>query len=156
MLNSRGKNKLQNPYTLPDMYCEYISHFSEDHPYHIPYSEYSEVVSDYLKYVSELVVVKSMTFKLPFRMGAISVYKHKPIFQSVNKMSIDWKKTRELGKVVYNFNEHSNGFRYRFRWDRNGSLDKYLVLYAFKPSRQNARLVASLVKERKNDYFELL
>jgi len=156
MLNRRGKNKIRNPYTLPDFYEEYVSHFDEGDQYHISYSEYSGIVSDYLKYISELVVIKSMTFKLPFRMGSISVYKHKPVFQSVNNMSIDWKKTRELGKAVYNFNEHSNGFRYRFRWDRNGSLDKHLVLYAFRPSRQNARMVASLVKERKNDYFELL
>src|SRR4030042_2592858 len=100
MLNKRGKNKIKDPYTLPDFYKEYISHFSEDHPYYIPYSEYSEIVSDYLKYVSDLVVVKSMTFKLPFRMGYLSVYKHKPVFKSVNNMSVDWKKTRELGKAV--------------------------------------------------------
>ena len=155
MLNKRGPNKLQNPYTIQDMYKEYISHFEESHPYYIPYSEYSDIVSDYLRYISELIVVRSMTFRLPFRMGTLCIYKHKPIFKSLNKMSIDWQKTREFGKVIYNFNDHSSGFRYRFRWDRNGSIDKHMGLYAFKPSRQNARLVATLVKERKNDYFEL-
>jgi len=152
----RGKNKLQNCLTIQDMYVEYISHFDESHPYHITYSDYSQIVSDYLKYVSDLIVVKSMTFKLPFRLGTLSVYKHKPIFKSVNRMAIDWPETNRLGKAVYNFNEHSNGYSYRFRWDRNGSLDKNMSLYSFKPSRNNARLVASLVKERKNDYFELL
>jgi hypothetical protein len=156
MVVKRGKGKLRNALTLPDMYEEYISHFDESHPYHIPYSEYSKIVSDYMKYVSELIVVKSLTFKLPFRLGTLSIYKHKPIFSSVRKMAIDWPKTNKTGKAVYNFNEHSNGYSYRFKWDRNGSVDKHMVLYSFKPSRQNARLVATLVKERKNDYFELL
>lgn len=154
MLSKRGKGKFRGALTMPDFYKEYISHFDEEHPYHIPYSEYSEIVSDYLKHVSELTVTKSMTFKLPFRMGALSVYKHKPIFKSVNKMAINWPETNKLGKVVHNFNEHSNGYSYRFKWDRNGSIDKHMVLYAFKPSRSNARLVARLVKERQNDYFE--
>jgi hypothetical protein len=154
-MSIRGKNKLQNPYTLPDMYKEYISHFEENHPYHITYAEYCEVVSDYLKYISELVVVKSMTFKLPFRLGTISVHKHKPVFASTQKMAIDWQATRKEGKVVRNFNTHSNGYSYKFRWDREGSIDKHMILYAFKPSRQNARQVASLVKDRTNDYFEI-
>lgn len=154
MPSKRGKGKLRGALTMPDMYANYIAGFDESHPYYISYSEYAEVVSDYLKYVSELVVVKSMTFKLPFRLGTLSVYKHKPIFSTTDRMPIDWVETNKTGKAVYNFNEHSNGYSYRFKWDRLGSVDKHMVLYAFKPSRSNARQVARLVKTRENDYFE--
>lgn len=156
MLKARGKGKLQNALTMPDFYEEYISHFDESHPYHIPYSEYAAIVSEYLKYVSEVIVVKSMTFKLPFRLGTLSVYKHKPVYHSTRRMPIDWQATKKLGKAVYNFNEHSNSYSYSFKWDRNGAVDKHMILYAFKPSRSNARQVARLVKTRENDYFESL
>lgn len=154
MLTKRGPNKFQNPLTLQDMYKAYIKDFDVDHPYHIPYSEYKDIISEYLKYISEEVVVKSMQYKLPFRLGTLCVYKHKPFFKSTNKMSVDWKETKKQGKKIYLFNNHSNGYRYRFLWDRNGSNAKFLKMYAFKASRSNSRTIASLVKERKNDYFE--
>jgi len=137
------------------MYEEYIKEFDENHPYHISYSEYRDIVSDYLKYVSEEIVVRSMQYKLPFRLGILSVYKHKPTFKSTNKMSVDWKETKKQGKKIYLFNNHSNGYRYRFTWNRNGGNARFLKTYAFKASRSNSRTIASLVKERKNDYFEI-
>jgi hypothetical protein len=150
----RGLNKVQDPYTLQDMYIQYIKEFDESSPYHITYIEYRDITTLFLKYLADQMILKSATVTLPFRLGDMSVVKRKPAYKSLRNMVIDWVTTRALHKHVYQFNSHSNGFLYQFYWDRGKCNVPYKIQYVFKPTRQNKRLVAKLVKDRTNDYFE--
>jgi hypothetical protein len=153
-MRPKGKNKIQSPYTLQDMYKEYVQVYPEDSIYFLNYSEYRDITAMFLKHLASQVVQKSLTVTLPFRLGEISVVKHKPAYKSLRNMAIDWDRSKELNKQVRQFNDHSNGFVYRFHWDRKKSILHNKTVYIFSPARVNKREVARLVKTKQNDYFE--
>jgi len=150
----QSKNKIQNPYTLQDMYKDYLITYPEGSVYYLKYSEYRDITTMYLKHLVHQLVQKSLTVTLPFRLGEISVVKHKPAYKSLRNMAIDWDRSKELKQQVRQFNEHSNGYIYRFHWDRKKCILDNKTVYMFSPARANKREVARLVKTRTNDYFE--
>jgi len=149
-----GKNKIQNPYTIQDSYKDYLIKYPEGSDYYLKYLEYRDITTMFLKHMTEQLVYKSTTICLPFRLGEITVVKHKPVYKSLKNMVMDWDKSKEQNKQVRQFNEHSNGYVYRFYWDRKKSMTDNKTAYIFKPARAIKREVARLVKTRENDYFE--
>lgn len=150
----RGKNKIKNPYTLQDMYPEYVSMYPEGSIYYLTYGEYRDITTMFLKHLAHQLVYKSLTVTLPFRLGEISVVKHKPAYKSLRNMVIDWDRSKELNKQVRQFNDHSNGYMYKFYWDRKKNILDNKTVYIFCPARVNKREVAKLVKTKQNDYYE--
>lgn len=150
----KGKNKIQNPYTLQDMYLSYVNEYPEGSLYYLTYLEYRDITTLYLKDMVNKIVYRSMSVKLPFRLGEICVVKHRPVYKSIKNMVVDWDKSKKHNRQVRQFNEHSNGFVYRFHWDRKNCILDNKTVYIFQPARVNKREVARLVKTRENDYFE--
>jgi hypothetical protein len=136
------------------MYKEYVLLYPEDSVYYLKYGEYRDITTMFLKHLAHQVVQKSLTVALPFRLGEISVVKHKPAYKSLRNMVIDWDRSKELNKQVRQFNDHSNGFVYRFHWDRRKCNTEHKTVYIFSPARINKREVARLVKTKQNDYYE--
>jgi hypothetical protein len=150
----RSRNKIQTPYTLQDMYPHYVSMYPEGSIYYLTYRQYRDITTMFLKHLAHQVVHKSLTVTLPFRLGEISVVKHKPAYKSLRNMAIDWDRSKELNKQVRQFNEHSNGYSYRFYWDRSKNILENKTVYIFQPARVNKREVARLLKSKLNDYYE--
>lgn len=150
----RGRNKIQHPYTIQDMYLDYLERYPEGDVYYLTYSEYKDITTMFLKHLANQLVYKSLTINLPFRLGKLVVIKRKPEYKSLKNMTMDWVKAKQLNKQVRLFNEHSHGFVYRFYWDRTTSMVQQKSKYMFKPTRTNKREVARLVKTKQNDYFE--
>lgn len=151
MYFSRGKNKVQDPYTFVDMYEEYISDKEQESPYYVTYEEYVNICSLFYKSISKLVVDEGIKFRLPFGMGHLFVRKKKPT--TTSHMPIDWVQTAREGKVIYNFNEHTKGFGYKFHWSKPNNI-KYKFTYRLELTRENKRYLAKAIKQNKKDYFE--
>jgi hypothetical protein len=151
---SKNANKYQDPYTVPDMYKEYLSEYPEGSIYYLSYQDYRDITTQYFKHLADQMVQKSLTVALPFRLGELSVTKHKPVYKSIRNMSIDWDRSKEMKQQIRQFNNHSNGFTYRFHWDRSKCITQNKTVYLFNAARVNKREVARLVKTRENDYFE--
>lgn len=148
----RGKNAIQKPYTLPDMYKEYIRDIPKDSAYYVTYNEYVKIVGLFYKEVSDKIIDKGEIFHLPFRIGDTFVEKKK--IDYTTRLPIDWQLTTEYGKVIYNFNEHSGGYKYQLKWCKRNALFHNSYLYRFVYTRANKRLAAKCIKEKKMDYFE--
>ncbi len=69
------------------------------------------------------------------------------------KLPIDWKKTKELGKRVYHFNYHTDGFRFAFKWFIPSSRVKFSSLYVFKPYRDSSRLIKKYIDNGYGDKY---
>ena len=151
---NKGPNKYQDPYTLPDMYKEYLAEYPEGSIYYLSYHDYRDITTLFFKHLASQMVNKSLTVTLPFRLGELSVGKHKPVYKSLRNMAIDWDRSKELNKQVRQFNSHSNGFTYKFYWDRQKCTVPNKTAYLFNAARVNKREVARLIKTRENDYFE--
>lgn len=150
----RGRpNVVKDPYTIQDSYKDYVEQYPEGSINYLTYSEYKTITTEFFKYMADKMVNKSLTVTLPFRLGEISVEKHKPAYKSLRNMAIDWGLSKEHSKQIRQFNAHSNGYIYRFYWDRRKCLTPHHSSYTFKPSRANKREVARLIKNKENDYF---
>lgn len=152
---SRGNNKIKVGYTLPKMYESYIKDIEVGSPYDISYSTYVSITTTYINKIVERLF-EGFRVTLPYRLGVIQVVKKKMYFKSqlTKGKGIDWAATNKYGKVIHHLNEHSDGYKYLFNWDRRGSRIKNIHSYKFIPTRTLKRTLASLIKKEKRDYFE--
>lgn len=153
MYFSRGKNIIKNPRTFRHMYKEYISNVPKDSPYYINYATYVKICSAYYKDVSKRIL-DGDEVKLPFRLGALRVIKKAAIIKKdYTNLTIDWKATVDYGKKIYNLNEHSKGYKYKFYWYKRDSIVKNMMYYNLIMCRENKRGLAKLIKSGV-DYYE--
>ena len=148
---SRGKNVIQDPYTFVDMYVDYISDKDIDSPYYVTYKEYVSMCSIFYKMIVKAIIDDSIRFKLPFGLGEVFVLKRKIKYN--NKMPIDWFLTVKEGKRIYNLNEHTGGFGYKFFWTKPYKITNKFM-YRLVLTRMNKRYLAKAIKKNKMDYFE--
>jgi hypothetical protein len=148
----RGKNTIQHPYVLPDFYKDYIKDIPIDSTYYVTYNEYAKIVGLFYKEVSSKIINEGELFRMPFRLGDTYIEKKKLDYN--NRPPIDWQMTTQHGKVIYNFNEHSDGYKYEMKWSKLTSIFHNLYLYRLVYTRTNKRKVAKCIKEKTIDYFE--
>lgn len=104
---------------LKDMYKFYKEKTTNP----VTYKEYREINTKYLKGIMDLIIHKAYNFRLPARLGFFRIRKTRIDYES-GKFSIDWKQSKELGITVYHLNEHSDGFRAKFLWEKKRAILK--------------------------------
>ena len=82
--------------------------------------------------------------KMPFGFGEFTINKKKRkrltgINEEFINLPIDWKKTKEKGKKIYNFNFHTEGYFFGWMWFKKNARFKNADLWYFKPSRITSR-----------------
>lgn len=155
MFFGRGKNKIQNPYTIQDVYINYLSNCDND-LYKLKYNIYKNILCDYYKGMIDYLFETSLPYKLPYNLGEFQIIKKRTYASSQNGRftSIDWSKTNKVGKTVYHLNDHSNGYKYLFTWNKRQCRSKAIRKYRFIPTRANKRKLAYYIKNKIKDYFE--
>lgn len=152
MYFGRGKNKIQDLYSIHDVYDYYTDGVEET--YKVEFELYKEVVSAFYKEIMYEVLNNGYEFKFPFRLGSLHIIKRKIKINGLTRFGIDWVETVKLKKRVYHLNPHSKGFVDRFKWEKHNALVPNLYFYKFVASRDNKRMLAKIIKGRKSDYFE--
>ena len=89
--------------------------------------------------------------KLPFGFGEFSINKKKRrklkgLNNEFVNLPVDWKKTKEKGKIIYNFNYHTEGYFFGWMWFKDSVRLKNADLWFFKPSRTTSRLLSHYLK----------
>jgi len=127
--------------------------FCKTHPtITISFIEWKNILYMYSEWFKDYILETGERVKLPNGLGEFSIIKMKRNFQGVvngkmrNNFPIDWKKTREKGKYIYNFNYATDGFSFKWIWIRRTALIKYPHLWYFKPSRVSSRLLAHYIR----------
>ena len=64
----------------------------------------------------------------------------------VINLPIDWQKSKEKGKRIYNFNYHTEGYFFGWMWFRETARLKHTNLWYFKPTRTTSRLLSHYIK----------
>ena len=122
-------------------------------------SLYSEICRDYLKFLSARLLLDGQV-KLPERLGTVEVQGKLSKFRvengQIRGLPPDWGATRKLWaenpqakeekRVLFHFNEETNGIRYKFHWSKTGVVTPNKYLYNFKACRTNSRELAKLIK----------
>lgn len=142
-------NKLS--YTIPDFYKAY----DKEYPGTIDYPTYRAILLDLFKSMAEGLLYKSEEYKLPYGLGTIYIGKKRPQTYTKKSLAIDYKTTRELGKIIYHTNEHSDGFKFRLHWCRINTPTVVPQRYRLIMTRDNKRLLAQIIKNKQTDFPEI-
>lgn len=178
--NKRGKSRYTGDYSLKDCYNSYKNSCKEQDIKYVTYTVYSKVYKSFIKSVILEMIQDAGDFKLPYRLGELSIRKRKiekklddngdivhvnrPIdWGSTNKMWIekygtsDIKKLKQIKnkKLIRYDNKHTNGYTFKVYWDKYLCVVKNRSKYAFKPCRDFVRSISKIQKEQKTDYYEI-
>jgi len=132
---------------------ETYNSFCKKHPsIKLSFQEWKTIIYSFNEAYKEYILETGERAKLPFGFGefGINKKKRKKIKNIDGKefinLPIDWQKTKEKGKVIYNFNYHTEGYFFGWMWFKDTARVKHLELWYFKPSRATSRLLAHYLK----------
>ena len=150
----RGKNKIQDPYTLFDTYEFYINEVDSNSPYTVSKEEYMKICELFYKKLIDYLFIKAGSYTLPFGLGKIYITKNKIKIHDKKSLTIDWKASNEYDKIIYCLNEHSGGYRYKFHWEKKTVITRHKTIYQFILTRSNKRRLAKMIKSGEYDFYE--
>lgn len=126
--------------------------FCKLHPsMNLTFDEWRNIVYSFNESFKNYILETGEKAKLPFGFGEFSINKKKRKKRTgqndefVN-LPIDWQKTREKGKRIYNFNFHTEGFFFGWMWFKQSARIKNVDLWYFKASRVTSRLLSHYIK----------
>ena len=154
MFFSRGANKVQNPYTVKEIYSFYAAELGTNKLYYVDQTEYCSIIYEFYRIIMDAIIRENVEFKMPYGIGELRIHKTKIKLNRLNILAVDWVNTVENGKYIYHLNEHTNGYKYFFHWSKKRKKIKNLFYYKLVMTRENKRLLAKLIKTGKYDYFE--
>lgn len=132
---------------------ENYKRFCKEYPeIDITRDEWKSILYTYIDLFREYLLETGEKGKLPCGWGTFAIEKKKTKrtidWNGKERviLPIDWKKSKEKGKRIYNFNYHTNGYHFKWRWFRETATFKQRGLWYFKASRPTSRLVAHYLK----------
>ncbi len=156
VIKHRGKNKIQYPHGMKDIYDSYIKSIDNNEAYYVSFSNFISICGDFYKSIINKVILESKTVLLPNRMGSLTVMKKRPKVINKSTVTPDWEATNRYGngKLIYFSNDHTAGFKFRFIWSKKECMCVNRSLYKIILSRTNKRMLAKYIKSG-TDYLEM-
>ena len=138
------------------------NNFCKSHPSVIlSYDEWRNIIYSYNELFKGHILETGDKARLPFGFGEFSINKKKrrrtiidPDGKEHVNLPIDWQKTKEKGKLIYNFNFHTEGYFFGWIWFKKSVRFKHSDLWFFKPCRTTSRLLSHYLKT--NDQYQHL
>ncbi len=124
----------------------------------ISFDAWKNIVYSFNESFKNYILETGERAKLPAGFGEFSINKKKRRKMKgidgkefVN-LPIDWQKTKEKGKVIYNFNYHTEGYFFGWIWFKETARLKHTDLWYIKPTRVTSRLLSHYLKT--NDKYQ--
>lgn len=125
--------------------------------------EWKNIIYEFNEAFKNYILETGEKAKLPFGFGEFSINKKKrKKFKIVDgkevvNLPVDWQKSKEKGKKIYNFNYHTEGYYFGWFWFRDTARLRHTDLWMFKPTRSTSRLLSHYIKtddKYQNTYLE--
>tara|TARA_R110002167_G_scaffold344034_2_gene553225 strand:+ start:2673 stop:3188 length:516 start_codon:yes stop_codon:yes gene_type:complete len=170
------KKRITGDYGIHDYFKYYDSIYCEQktfNAYNVGEKLYKSIIRDFLGEVNDNIIHNNFEFKLPSRLGTLSIKKFKREFKTdengkiITKFPVDWKTTKDLWeknpeakknkKLIYHFNHHTSNFEFKFKYDKRTANFPSKNVYMFKFPRGMKRTLAANLKNPKfkGDFFKL-
>jgi len=148
---TRGRGKIIRCKTLKDAFVFYKKEAKERGFKKESKQIFTKVCKDYNKILMKLVIDESQEVKLPLRQGSLAVVKTELDLEKtpINKLPVNWKKTKEVGYKVYFVQDNI----YKLKWIKKNFSVKFKNSYRFKGCRKAVRKIAENIKTKNIDYF---
>lgn len=168
-----NKCRYKNSFSQREMYNSYKENRKQKP--NVKREEFFEIVAKFNREIIKNIIYNNLQFKMPYRLGVLSIIKIKRNQCEIDEngnlnksgMVIDrprtwalWKvnpKAREEKKYVYHLNEHTDGYLYKYSWEKKGANVPNIMSYKFNPIRANKKWLYDVLtdEELKVDYFEI-
>lgn len=96
--------------------------------------------------VMSTILLERGIVAIPWRLGDVLIRKKKKQFTYNKQLS------KKLGRRIYEFNEHSDGYTHNFFWLSPERLHKKRKMFCFAAYRLNQRRLAQLLKNKEVRY----
>jgi len=131
----------------------YINFCRKNPTIKIKFDEWKRIIYLYIEDFKEYILETGEKGRLPHGFGEFSINKKKRKRKVIDKngieriaLPVDWKKSKEKGKKIYNFNYHTEGYFFGWMWFKESARIKNVKLWYFKPSRITSRLLSHYLK----------
>lgn len=118
----------------------------------LTFDEWKNVIYSFNEAFRNYILETGDKEKLPYGFGEFSINKKKrkkmkgiDDKEFVN-LPVDWPRTKEKGKIIYNFNYHTEGYFFGWVWFKDTARIKGTKFWYFKPSRVTSRMLAHYIK----------
>jgi hypothetical protein len=146
---SRSINKIKVDHATPELYKAYIKKLiDKDSAYNIKKPLFTKVLKELNTGVINLMIKSNFVFKIPYRLGELSITKNKVKYRLdedgkliTKYLPCDYKATRALWDtdseakenriLVYHTNEHTEGYKLNFYWKKQKSYVKGMSIMQF-------------------------
>lgn len=131
---------------------ENYKNFCKKHPsIKLTFDEWRNILYSFNESFKNYILETGERTKMPFGFGEFSINKKKRrkkkgLNDEFVNLPVDWKKTKEKGKIIYNFNYHTEGYFFGWIWFKETARLKNTDLWYFKPSRTTSRLLSHYIK----------
>ena len=98
------------------------------------------------------LIEEGKEIKLPCRLGTLAIVKHKPKEYTGKSLRIDYAASKKYNKMIFHLNEETNGFKYRYYWNKQNMLTQNKTKYQLIMTRANKRRLAYILKNKIRDY----
>jgi len=118
----------------------------------LSYTKWREIIDTFNDLFREYILETGEKGKMPWGIGVFAVSKKKTKKTKKHdgkeyvNLPIDWQKTKKAGRKIYNFNTHTDGFRFRWYIFPRESRFQHPDIWNFKPSRVSSRKIAEYLK----------
>jgi nucleoid DNA-binding protein len=118
----------------------------------ITFDEWRNIIYSFSDAFKNYILESGDKAKLPYGFGEFSINKKKRKRykmvdgKEVINLPIDWQKSKEKGKRIYNFNYHTEGYFFGWIWFKESTKFRNVDLWYFKPSRNTSRLLSHYIK----------
>lgn len=160
-------NKYIIDFGIMDMYKTYKKNSKNP----VTKEQYNKIIGRFNSEVANLILAEAFEFRMPYRLGYLRIKKTtvKLILDRDGKLKknylrVDWASTkkmwednpkaREEKKLIYHLNKHTDGYYFRWYWDKSATNVSNISVYKIIPARKHLRAIAQLVNTKEDlDYY---
>ena len=144
-VSNKRKELYRLTYTIYDFYESY------EYKDKIDKDTFINLIKDFFTLYFEKIVVDRKRYKLPFGLGVHRIKKRK--LKGSIRPKIDFGTTKKLGKTVYHLNKHTNGYYFKWFWDKEGIRIKNKSFYTFELTKKNTTFLAKEILRCSKDPY---
>lgn len=130
-----------NSITIEHISNRYLEHYKDSK---LTKKQLKQVMYLFNKLLSNLIINKGYKYKLPHRLGYLSIVKRKMAY---HKLYFDFGEFNKTGNKTYHINDHSDGWYSNSHWEKKSCKIINKTWYSFKFTRENQRILASIMKK---------
>ena len=143
--NYKKDDRYHLSYSITDFSKEYVKEYKKG----LDRQTYKKAILLFFKYLAYEIIVNVYHFKMPHKLGILKIKKAK----NRNTKYMDMKTTMDIGKKVYFANLHTDGFYFKWAWEKTQrhALFTNKGFYRFRPVRRIKKFMSEHIKKCASD-----